>query len=99
MGTPMAFNGSDAVQEANDYPNIRVFTVGRASSKASEEEVGLVTQPWATASNLTIGGPTPWGNFTKWEQHIGQVPGGRGFSAVCWYFGREFISACSTQWG
>ena len=48
-------------------------------------------QKWVPASRTTVYGSTPWtmDKYQGWEAKIGQTVGGQGFSAACWFFGRE----------
>lgn len=50
----MAFNGSALVQEANLYPNIRLFTAKKISSSTELSDFTAVEQPWTVASNISI---------------------------------------------
>ena len=48
-------NRSALQAEANDYPNIRFFSVGhRTSSPTPLRDLQSVWEPWQVASNLTI---------------------------------------------
>lgn len=61
------------LQAANNYPLIRVFTVGQGnSSTVPFTQLASIEQTWAVASNLSIG-----------------VGGWSAFSAVCWFTYRD----------
>eukprot|EP01102_Stenamoeba_stenopodia_P007032 TRINITY_DN1964_c0_g1_i2.p1 TRINITY_DN1964_c0_g1~~TRINITY_DN1964_c0_g1_i2.p1 ORF type:complete len:561 (+),score=125.97 TRINITY_DN1964_c0_g1_i2:142-1683(+) len=85
-----AFNASTEIQDANNYPNIRLFTVGQGTySNVSLANLATVEQPWSVASNTSVGGD-------DWAY----------FSAVCWFFVRDVyeaeqipIGAFSSNWG
>jgi len=85
-----AFNASTEVPEANNYPNIRVFTVGQGTwSFTPLEYLNTIEQQWSVASNTSIGG----GNWTF-------------MSAVCWFTGRNIynqqqipLGLISNNWG
>ena len=97
----MAFSAST---EAYDFPDIRLYTVEKCGG-GSPRQCHRVTpgpsleflsnfsgQKWAPANRDTVYGRKPWnsdGNPSVWEARIGQVAGGEGFSAACFYFGRE----------
>lgn len=71
------FNASQEAQRANQYPTIRVFTVGQGTqSPAPLQELKTIEQQWSVANASSIGGPQ-WGYF----------------SAVCWFFGRTLHDA------
>jgi len=86
------FNASEEASLANNYPRIRVFTVGQGTQSTSPlQQLHTIEQGWAIASNTSIGGPQ-WGYF----------------SAVCWFFGRDVhdalggkvpIGLISNNWG
>eukprot|EP01105_Mastigella_eilhardi_P005522 TRINITY_DN17219_c0_g1_i1.p1 TRINITY_DN17219_c0_g1~~TRINITY_DN17219_c0_g1_i1.p1 ORF type:complete len:512 (-),score=138.52 TRINITY_DN17219_c0_g1_i1:49-1539(-) len=84
------FNAADEIALADDYPLIRVFTVGQANYSATPlNEFAAISQQWTRASSASIGGPA-WGYF----------------SATCWFFGRELydreqipIGLISSNWG
>eukprot|EP01083_Nonionella_stella_P042145 114030_1 len=62
-------NASTYVQEANNYPFIRVFTTqNNLMSSTPQTELPAIHQPWSVANNKSIG----CGNWTC-------------FSAVCWF--------------
>ena len=71
-----AFNASEEVEAANNYPNIRVFCVGKVGSGSPQLELPLIELEWSVASSKSIGGG---GNWTY-------------FSAVCWFFGRNLFN-------
>lgn len=77
--TVTAANNSRAeIAAANDYPSIRLLTVGqKTSSNAPLNDLATLEQPWAVASNISIGGP---GEFAY-------------FSAVCWFFAKGIVDA------
>lgn len=52
-----AYNASEEIQRANDYPHIRLFTVNRTSSVTPLVELDSMIQNWSIASNTTVGGP------------------------------------------
>ena len=101
VAAPMAFN---ATQESYDYPFIRTMTVQKCGGGGPHncedpgpllefQNASFVGQQWTEASHETIYGPSPlaWSKteYANWESKIGQVVGGSGFSATCWFFGRE----------
>ena len=66
-----AFNATENIQQANDYPYIRVFTSkNNMVSNTIETELPGILEPWSIANNKTIG----CGNWSC-------------FSAVCWFTG------------
>jgi sialate O-acetylesterase len=69
-------SGLNATQEialADDYPLIRLFTVGQGTaSNITLSSLASVEQPWVVASSASVGN----NNWTY-------------FSAVCWLFGRD----------
>ena len=66
-------NVTAELQLANNYPYIRVFTVGQGnSSEVPFTQLASIEQQWAVASNLSIG-----------------VGGWSAFSAVCWFTYRD----------
>lgn len=70
-------NVTTEVQNANNYPYIRVFTVGQGnSSRVPFQELASIEQPWAVAANTSIG-------FGSWSA----------FSAVCWFTYRDLFDA------
>jgi hypothetical protein len=70
----MSFNGSQEVALANNYPNIRVFTVGQGNTSLTPyAELASIEQTWATASQASIGGAGLWTYF----------------SGVCWFYAKN----------
>lgn len=72
------FNSTVEIARANNYPNIRVFTVGEGGTTSATllTQLGSIKQPWSVASAATIG-------VADWTA----------FSAVCWHFGRNLFDA------
>ena len=57
MTVSTAFNASAEVADANNYPNLRVFTVLRNTSDTPLDDFGSLTPfQWAVSSNTSIGG-------------------------------------------
>jgi len=85
-----AYNATTEVAEANNYPNIRVFTVGQGTwSFTALPYLNTIEQTWSVASSSSIGG----GNWTY-------------MSALCWFTGRDIynivkipIGLVSSNWG
>ena len=75
----MIYNGTEEIQNAGNYPKIRVFTAALAAyneSRAPLEELLGITLNWSVASPQSIGGP-------MWAY----------MSSVCWLYGRMIHEA------
>jgi len=73
-------NASVEKQLANNYPTIRLFTVGqKTKSNTPLNDLQTIEQNWSVASNVSIVGGGGFG----W------------FSAVCWIFGRTISDSLS----
>ncbi|XP_033740496.1 sialate O-acetylesterase-like [Pecten maximus] len=87
-----SFNASEEIKDADNFPNIRVFTVNQISSKTPLKDLDAansIKQPWSVASSSSIGG-VAWGYF----------------SSVCWLYGKYLyqklgypIGLVNTCWG
>eukprot|EP00041_Stephanoeca_diplocostata_P033498 m.1108937 g.1108937 ORF g.1108937 m.1108937 type:complete len:474 (+) comp24352_c0_seq33:177-1598(+) len=97
-----AFNGTALVQDANNWPNIRLFTSKKTSSKVPLGEQPVVEEQWSISSNASVS-----------DDHK-RTEDGQGvfdddwlyMSAVCYIFGREVhkatgvpIGLVNTNWG
>jgi len=70
-------NVTAELADANNYPNIRVFTVGQGTTSTTPlRELGSIEQAWVAASNASIG-----------------LGGWTAFSAVCWFTYRDVYNA------
>eukprot|EP01084_Bolivina_argentea_P283282 485108_1 len=58
-----AFNATQEIQDANNYPHIRVFTAAETGSLTPAIELLKVEEKWSIASNVSIGGE-PWSYFS-----------------------------------
>ena len=89
-------NGTREAMMGNNYPHIRVFTVGQATSSPDKPlgDLQTVEQPWQVANELSLM-DTGMGAFGT-------------FSSVCWFFGQTVadglnnevpIGLISSNWG
>ena len=62
-----AFNASEEVQAANNYPMIRLFTATQIGSSTPQIELLQIEEPWSVASNITVGG----GNWSYMSAMVG----------------------------
>jgi len=85
-----AFNATLAIAQANNYPDIRIMTVGEEFYSPSPlNELHTIAQRWSVASNKTVG-------VGDWSE----------FSAACWFTGIKIydkykvpLGLISTNWG
>ncbi|EOD10902.1 hypothetical protein EMIHUDRAFT_104986 [Emiliania huxleyi CCMP1516] len=104
-----SFGGADLVQDANNHPEIRLFTTRKLTAQRPLQELGESTNrgdwvdgvelPWSVASNVSISMNAPragGANDDNWLY----------MSAVCYLFGRALqaarktpIGLISTNWG
>ena len=102
FAVPMGFNASAEGAAADAFPDIRLMTVqkcgGGGPHACNNTGPGLefqngsfVGQRWVRSSRESVYGAAEWtrSDYAGWEAKIGQVGGGRGFSAACYFFGRE----------
>jgi len=90
MTVSEVFNATEEAAKANNYPNIRVFTVGQTTvSNTPLPELASIEQPWSVSSSASIGA-------AAWSY----------FSAACWFFGRDLydrykvpLGLISSNWG
>jgi len=90
MTVSQVFNASYEISLANEYPNIRLFTVGTGTTSTTPLDVfKTIAQPWSVASAATVG-------VGDWSE----------FSATCWFFGRDLydkvkipLGLLSDNWG
>jgi len=90
MTVHSAFNATDEIAAAANYPNIRVYTVGQSTFSATPlQEFANVEQFWSVASPESIG-TGDWSSF----------------SATCWFFGKNLydknkvpLGLFSSNWG
>lgn len=75
FASPQATTNSSAVAaDANNYPDIRIFTVGQGtSSKTPLSDLATIEQQWSVANQTTVSGGGGFGHF----------------SSVCWFFGKQ----------
>ncbi len=70
-------NATAEIADANNYPLIRVFTVGQGNqSNTPFTELASIEQIWSVAANTSIGGP-----------------GWNWFSAACWFTYRDVFNS------
>ena len=63
---------------ANNYPTIRLLTVGqKTSSRTPLLDLATLEQPWAVASNVSVANGAEFGYF----------------SSTCWFFARNIVDA------
>jgi len=92
-------NSTAEIQKANNYSNIRLFTVGQGTQSTTPLlDLQTVEQRWAVADNLTVAGGVGFGEVRKHGY----------FSAVCWFFGQRIsdytngdlpVGLISSNWG
>jgi hypothetical protein len=74
---PAVTNSSEETQDANNYPLIRLFTVGQGtSSRTPLMDLQTIEQVWSISSNTSINNKNGFGYF----------------SAVCYLFGRDVFN-------
>lgn len=93
FAVPGISNASEEAARADNYPLIRLFTVGQGTTSPTPlEDLNTVKQGWSVANHSSIAGGGAFGYF----------------SAVCWIFGRELfdslggsvpIGLISDNWG
>ena len=98
FAVPMGFNASAEGDDADNYPDIRLYTVQKCRGGSPNRCVrrgpgpsleflnaSFSGQRWVSASRDSVYGQEAWTpqDYPGWEARVGQVAGGRGFSAAC----------------
>jgi len=75
---PVITNATEEAARANDYPMIRIFSVGQGTkSNIPLDDLQTIAETWSVASNTSVASGGKFGFF----------------SAVCWIYGRELFDA------
>merc|ERR1711871_1497706 len=95
-----AFNGSALVQDANNWPNIRLYTSKKLSSPKPLVQQPEIEEPWSVASNISISMNNKRGNGRRLDDDWLYM------SAVAWLFARRIhkitvipVGILNTNWG
>jgi sialate O-acetylesterase len=90
---PATTNSTAEALRANDYPHVRLFTVGQGTSSDTPlKDLQTIEQQWSVANSATVSNDNGFGYF----------------SAVCWFFGRTIsegldnkvpLGLISNNWG
>ncbi|ETO13878.1 hypothetical protein RFI_23490 [Reticulomyxa filosa] len=56
MTVSQAFNSTTEIANANNYPNIRVFTVALTNASSPQDELVGIAEEWSIASSSSVGG-------------------------------------------
>lgn len=101
-----AFNASNEVQAANNYPMIRLFTASEIGAAKPQIELLKIEEPWSVASNLTVGGGN-WSYFSAmcWffgrnlhefrKYPIGLIGSNYGGTPIRYWSSPDAISKCN----
>ncbi len=91
-----AFNGSVLVQDANNYPNIRLFTSKKIASKIPLNQQPEVEEKWSIGSNISV----------VMQKQVVEDDNWLYMSALAWTFARRVyqttnipIGILNTNWG
>jgi len=75
-----AFNSTEEIADADNFPNIRLFTVGQGNaSNTPLQNLASIEEKWSVASSTSVGN----GVWTY-------------FSAVCWLYGKYLFVRITT---
>jgi len=89
-----AFNSTAEIEEANKYPNIRLFTVGEGTSSATHlAEFSTISQIWSVA---TANGAVCW-FFDDLKVPIGLFSDNWGGTPVQAWSSPEALQKCTAQ--
>jgi sialate O-acetylesterase len=83
------FNATSEIAAADNFPDIRLFTVGFYNQLPSHtytpqrELTGKIEQTWSVASRKSVS--------LAWKKDPANIWGA--FSAVCWFFGRDLYQS------
>ena len=98
FAVPMGFNATAEGAEADNFPDVRLYTVQKCRGGSPHQCVRRAPGPsleflnasfsgqtWVKACRESVYGSTPWtaADYGGWEAKIGQTAGGKGFSAAC----------------
>lgn len=81
---PRNINGTQEAEKGDQYPHIRIFTVGKGTRSTTPlPDLQTIEQRWSVAKNQTLNHPNKggWGDF----------------SAVCWFFGKHVSDGLDNQ--
>ena len=95
-----AFNGSALVQDANNWPHIRLYTSKKLSSSTPLSQQPEIEEPWSVASNISISMNNAPENRRRLDDNWLYM------SAVAWLFARRVhrvanvpVGILNTNWG
>eukprot|EP01084_Bolivina_argentea_P089146 160911_1 len=103
-----AFNVSQSLAEANNYPNIRLFTARDEQSNTEITELIKITEPWSIANNNTVGGGN-WSYFSavcfffgknlydKLQYPIGLISNAYGGTPIRDWMSKDAIAKCPNE--
>lgn len=79
---PATTNSSAEIKAANDYPDIRIFTVGQGTFSGTPlTDLKTIEQKWAVATNTSVSSKSEFGYF----------------SSVCWFFGKGIYDSLKSS--
>ena len=91
---PITTNATAEIAAADNFPSIRLFTVGQYNlSHVPWQDLEAIEQPWTVASSRTVAGA---------NASMPASPMGKGwnyFSSVCWLYGKRLSEQLQKQHG
>ncbi|CAB9520745.1 Sialate O-acetylesterase [Seminavis robusta] len=80
-------NGTAEAKAGNDYPHIRLFTVGQGTNSPNMEldDLQTVLQPWTVANQFSL--------YSQGDKYFAFGF----FSSTCWFFGQQVADGLDNQ--
>ncbi len=85
------FNGSIEIQNAGNYPKVRLFTVGQAPAFTPQEEIITIAMQWSVASPTSVGSGATSAVCWLYGRMIQEGLGGRPIGLIHTSWGGTYI--------